>query len=110
MWLLLLAHNAFRTWISFPANVTLLPSCSAAALSTGLYQHICCHVPIYYCPAEGITLPFKAVALVTEHGRTRLDVTVKVRCFCCCRCCCRWCRPVSPGFQAGLHHPKLLSC
>lgn len=28
--------------------------------------------------AEGITLPFKAVALITEHGRTRLDVTVKV--------------------------------
>jgi hypothetical protein len=27
--------------------------------------------------AEGITLPFKAVALMNEHGRTRLDVTVK---------------------------------
>ncbi|PSC73641.1 AP-2 complex subunit mu [Micractinium conductrix] len=32
----------------------------------------------YRC-TEGITLPFKAVALITEHGRTRLDVTVKVK-------------------------------
>ena len=29
--------------------------------------------------AECITLPFKAVALIQEHGRTRLDVTVKVK-------------------------------
>lgn len=32
----------------------------------------------YRC-TEGITLPFKAVALINEHGRTRLDVTVKVK-------------------------------
>ncbi|EFN55621.1 hypothetical protein CHLNCDRAFT_35389 [Chlorella variabilis] len=32
----------------------------------------------YRC-TEGITLPFKAVALIQEHGRTRLDVTVKVK-------------------------------
>lgn len=32
----------------------------------------------YRC-TEGITLPFKAVAMITEHGRTRLDVTVKVK-------------------------------
>ena len=30
-------------------------------------------------PAEGITLPFKSVALIQEHGRTRIDVTVKAR-------------------------------
>ena len=29
--------------------------------------------------AEGIALPFKAVAMVSELGRTRLDVTVRVR-------------------------------
>ncbi|KAL4421936.1 hypothetical protein ABPG77_007878 [Micractinium sp. CCAP 211/92] len=32
----------------------------------------------YRC-TEGITLPFKAVALIQEHGRTRIDVTVKVK-------------------------------
>lgn len=35
---------------------------------------------------EGITLPFKAVALITEHGRTRLDVTVKARRLAVLRC------------------------
>lgn len=32
----------------------------------------------YRC-TEGINLPFKAVAMLNEHGRTRLEVTVKVR-------------------------------
>lgn len=32
----------------------------------------------YRC-TEGITLPFKSVALIQEHGRTRIDVTVKVK-------------------------------
>lgn len=32
----------------------------------------------YRC-TEGIDLPFKATALMTEQGRTRLDVTVKVK-------------------------------
>ena len=32
-----------------------------------------------YRVTEGIELPFKATALVTEQGRTRMDVTVKVR-------------------------------
>lgn len=32
----------------------------------------------YRC-TEGIELPFKATALMTEQGRTRLDVTVKVK-------------------------------
>jgi AP-2 complex subunit mu-1 len=32
-----------------------------------------------YRSTEGIDLPFKASALLTEQGRTRLDVTVKVR-------------------------------
>lgn len=32
-----------------------------------------------YRVTEGIELPFKATALMTEQGRTRMDVTVKVR-------------------------------
>lgn len=32
-----------------------------------------------YRVTEGIELPFKATALLTEQGRTRMDVTVKVR-------------------------------
>lgn len=32
----------------------------------------------YRC-TEGVELPFKATALITEQGRTRLDVTVKVK-------------------------------
>jgi AP-2 complex subunit mu-1 len=32
-----------------------------------------------YRVTDGIRLPFKATALVTEQGRTRIDVTVKVR-------------------------------
>ena len=31
------------------------------------------------CAAEGLALPFRAVAMVAEHGRTRLDFTVKVK-------------------------------
>jgi len=47
-------------------------------------------LPLAYYPsrvpcsrnAEGITLPFKAMCLITEHGRTRIDFTVKVRAAC----------------------------
>lgn len=44
------------------------------------------------CAAEGITLPFKAVALIQEHGRTRIDVTVKA----------------SPAAFRALHTPEPL--
>ena len=49
------------------------PSCRAPPLTR------CTPAPAPHAPAEGITLPFKAVALINEHGRTRLDVTVKAR-------------------------------
>lgn len=34
------------------------------------------HLPLW---TEGINLPFKAVVLVTEKGRTRLEVSVKLK-------------------------------
>lgn len=56
----------------WPIVLALIAAADHIPLGTQL-----CHTRILCCPAEGITLPFKAVALITEHGRTRLDVTVK---------------------------------
>ena len=55
-----------------PHPLLLSPSC-ARSMPAPQPSHIpCCPPPP--APAEGINLPFKAVAMITEKGRTRMEV------------------------------------